>query len=148
MLRLMSAVRVSSLEFLAPPMTMLLAYFIFGERLSSLDLVGLLLATVGIWLVIARRSSDARRNQQTPAHQRPNNISSTRTGSFAQDMSLDQTIALYPDGNIATSIVEGTQLQSESSSLIDLIDLVIDQQEKINMLLSEAEQRGTAKNLL
>lgn len=148
MLRLMSAVRVSSLEFLAPPMTMLLAYFVFGERLSHLDLLGLSLATVGIWLVIARRPSEAHSSQQTPDHQRPDNISSIRTGSFAKDMSLDQTIALYPDGNIATSADEGTQLQSDSNSLIDLIDLVIDQQEKINTLLSEAEQRETAKNLL
>jgi len=87
MLRLMSAVRVSSLEFLAPPMTMLLAYFVFGERLSHLDLLGLSLATVGIWLVIARRPSEAHSSQQTPDHQRPDNISSIRTGSFAKDMS-------------------------------------------------------------
>lgn len=53
MLRHLSAIQVASLEYLAPPTTMLIAYFMFNERLSLLDLIGLSLAGIGVYLVLS-----------------------------------------------------------------------------------------------
>lgn len=51
------ATRVASLFYLSPPVTMLMAWVAFGDRLIATDLVGLAVAGAGVWLVYARRSS-------------------------------------------------------------------------------------------
>ncbi|MCW5731378.1 MAG: DMT family transporter [Alphaproteobacteria bacterium] len=50
-----AAARVSSLFYMVPPCTALVAYFLFDERLSYLALVGMGLAAVGVALVNVRR---------------------------------------------------------------------------------------------
>lgn len=50
-----SASRVASLFYLVPPATALEAYFLFGERLGVLALLGMGLAAVGVALVVRRR---------------------------------------------------------------------------------------------
>ena len=148
MLRLMSAVRVSSLEFLAPPMTMLLAYFIFAERLSNLDLAGLALATVAVWLVVGRKPKGDQATSLSTAQKQIANMTNTATDSFPLDISLDQSPASYADQNSLTLVSDSMSLTSSSNNLNDLIDLVIYQQERINTLLHEAEQRETFRNSL
>ena len=49
------AARVSSLFYLVPPTTVLMAYAIFGERLSSLALAGMVVSVVGVALVVTER---------------------------------------------------------------------------------------------
>ena len=55
MLRRISAVKVASLGYLSPPITMLIAYFVFGERLSTIDFLGLFFAGLAVWLVISKQ---------------------------------------------------------------------------------------------
>ena len=50
MIRQGSAVHVASLFFLTPPTTALIAFFIFGETLSLLAVVGMIVAIVGVRL--------------------------------------------------------------------------------------------------
>lgn len=50
MIRQGSAVHVASLFFLTPPTTALIAFFIFGETLSLLAVVGMIVAVVGVRL--------------------------------------------------------------------------------------------------
>jgi drug/metabolite transporter (DMT)-like permease len=45
-----SAVNVASLFYLTPPTTALLAWFLFGERLSALGVLGMGIAVLGVWL--------------------------------------------------------------------------------------------------
>jgi drug/metabolite transporter (DMT)-like permease len=52
LLRRGSAVRVSSLFYLVPPATALEAYVLLGERLSAVQLVGMLLAVGGVAIVM------------------------------------------------------------------------------------------------
>ena len=47
----MSATKVSSLLYLSPAATMIIAYFAFGEHLTSIDLIGLALAGIAVWIV-------------------------------------------------------------------------------------------------
>jgi len=47
-----AATKVASLFYLVPPVTALLAFFLFKETLSPLALAGLLLAVVGVALVV------------------------------------------------------------------------------------------------
>lgn len=49
------AARVSSLFYLVPPTTVLMAYAIFGERLSGLALAGMVVSVVGVALVVTER---------------------------------------------------------------------------------------------
>jgi drug/metabolite transporter (DMT)-like permease len=49
-----SASRVSSLLYLVPPATAVEAYFLFNEKLSSLDFMGIGLTAVGVYLVIKK----------------------------------------------------------------------------------------------
>ena len=53
LLRKLPAIQVSCLLYLSPPATMVIAYFAFGEQLSSVDLLGLLVAAVAVWIVSA-----------------------------------------------------------------------------------------------
>lgn len=50
LIREMPAARVSSLMYLVPPLTVIEAYLLFGERLSMLGLVGLALCVLGVAL--------------------------------------------------------------------------------------------------
>ncbi len=49
------ATRVASLFYLSPPVTMLMAWIAFRDRLIFTDLLGLAVAAVGVWLVYKRR---------------------------------------------------------------------------------------------
>lgn len=51
-----SAARVSSLIYLTPPTTAVMAYLVFGETLTRLALVGMALTVAGVALVYVRRS--------------------------------------------------------------------------------------------
>lgn len=51
-----SAARVSSLIYLTPPTTAVMAYAVFGETLTPLALLGMGLAVAGVAIVYARRS--------------------------------------------------------------------------------------------
>ncbi|HEY8368632.1 MAG TPA: DMT family transporter, partial [Thermodesulfobacteriota bacterium] len=51
-----SAARVSSLIYLTPPTTAVMAYAVFGETLTPLALLGMALAVAGVAVVYARRS--------------------------------------------------------------------------------------------
>ena len=53
LLRELPAIKVSCLLYLSPPATMLIAYFAFGERLGSVDLLGLAIAATAVWIVSA-----------------------------------------------------------------------------------------------
>jgi drug/metabolite transporter (DMT)-like permease len=55
LLRLNSTARVASLFYLVPPATAVEAYLIFGERLGPLALLGLVVASIGVWLVVVQR---------------------------------------------------------------------------------------------
>jgi len=45
-----SAVNVASLFYLTPPTTALMAWLLFGETLTGLALVGMIVAVAGVWL--------------------------------------------------------------------------------------------------
>ena len=47
-----SATSVSSLFYLVPPATALEAYFLFGEKVNTQGLVGIIIAALGVWLVM------------------------------------------------------------------------------------------------
>lgn len=49
-----AASRVTSLFYLTPPCTALMAWALFGEPLSALMLAGLALTALGVWLVVRR----------------------------------------------------------------------------------------------
>jgi drug/metabolite transporter (DMT)-like permease len=50
----MSATRVASLFYLGPPVTMLMAWIIFGDTLQATDVVGLGIVLAGVWVTSAR----------------------------------------------------------------------------------------------
>lgn len=52
-----AASRVTSLFYLTPPCTALMAWALFGEPLSGLTLAGLALTALGVWLVVRQPSS-------------------------------------------------------------------------------------------
>jgi drug/metabolite transporter (DMT)-like permease len=54
LIRQNSASRVSSLFYLVPPLTAVEAYFLFGERLGTASLVGLVLCALGVALVVSQ----------------------------------------------------------------------------------------------
>jgi drug/metabolite transporter (DMT)-like permease len=47
-----AATQVTSLMYLVPPCTALLAWLLFGEELSAVVLAGLALTAIGVWLVV------------------------------------------------------------------------------------------------
>lgn len=67
LLRHLSATRVASLEYLAPPTTMLMAFYIFGEYLSLTDCLGLLLAAFAVWLIVSESGKFKRKGQLAEA---------------------------------------------------------------------------------
>ena len=44
------ATRVASLFYLGPPITMLLAWAVFGDRIHQMDLAGVIVVVIGVWL--------------------------------------------------------------------------------------------------
>jgi drug/metabolite transporter (DMT)-like permease len=48
------ATRVASLFYLSPPVTMLMAWLAFRDTINATDLLGLIVAGVGVWLVYRR----------------------------------------------------------------------------------------------
>ncbi len=57
LLRRGAATNVSSLFYLTPPTTAILAYFIFGEKLAMAAILGLLIAVSGVAMVVKRRAT-------------------------------------------------------------------------------------------
>jgi drug/metabolite transporter (DMT)-like permease len=51
-----SASRVSSLLYLVPPATAVEAYLLFDEKLSAIDLAGIALTALGVYLVIKKKT--------------------------------------------------------------------------------------------
>jgi drug/metabolite transporter (DMT)-like permease len=51
MIRRAAATRVVSLFYLTPPVTALMAFALFGEKLSSLALAGMAVCVTGVFLV-------------------------------------------------------------------------------------------------
>ena len=49
-----SASQVSSLLYLVPPATAIEAYFLFGEKLGGLDLIGMAMTAMGVFLVMKK----------------------------------------------------------------------------------------------
>lgn len=52
----MDATRLASLFYLGPPVTMVMGWFAFDDRLQTTDLVGLLIAAFGVALVYRKRT--------------------------------------------------------------------------------------------
>lgn len=59
LIRLGRATSVSSLFYLTPPTTALMAWALFGEQLSPIGLLGMVVAAAGVALVVARRAQRA-----------------------------------------------------------------------------------------
>jgi drug/metabolite transporter (DMT)-like permease len=52
-----AAARVTSLMYLVPPCTAVMAALLFGESLSGGVLAGFALTAAGVWLVVYRRAA-------------------------------------------------------------------------------------------
>jgi drug/metabolite transporter (DMT)-like permease len=50
-----SAASVSSLYYLVPAVTAIIAYFFFDEHISTLSLIGTAITVVGVWLVVSKQ---------------------------------------------------------------------------------------------
>ncbi|MGD6818272.1 DMT family transporter [Metabacillus sp. 113a] len=50
-LKLGSVTRVSSLLYLTPPFTMLWAFFMFGDKIGSFTLAGMIICLIGVWII-------------------------------------------------------------------------------------------------
>jgi len=59
-----AATRVTSLMYLVPPCTALLAWLLFGEALSATVLLGLALTAAGVWLVVRAPAAPALRPKE------------------------------------------------------------------------------------
>ena len=55
MLRHGAASRVATLFYLVPPVAALIAYFLFGETLTPIQLAGMAGAALGVWLATRKR---------------------------------------------------------------------------------------------
>lgn len=60
LLRRLPAARVASLTYLSPPVTMVLAWLLFGERLAATDVAGLGLAGVAVWATLSAGATGGR----------------------------------------------------------------------------------------
>jgi len=60
------ATRVASLFYLSPPVTMLMAWIAFGDKLIPTDLIGLAVAGAGVWLVYRRGTAPATGPAEAP----------------------------------------------------------------------------------
>lgn len=50
-LKLGSVTRVSSLMYLTPPVTMLWSFFMFGDQIGVLTIIGMIICLVGVWVI-------------------------------------------------------------------------------------------------
>ncbi|MEY3279357.1 MAG: hypothetical protein RIR63_549 [Actinomycetota bacterium] len=57
-----SAASVSSLYYLVPAVTAIIAYFLFDEHISVLSLIGTAITVVGVWLVVSKQKETASTN--------------------------------------------------------------------------------------
>ena len=57
-----SAASVSSLYYLVPAVTAMIAYFLFDEHISSLSLIGTAITVVGVWLVVSKQKESPAAN--------------------------------------------------------------------------------------
>lgn len=57
-----SAASVSSLYYLVPAVTAIMAFFIFDEHISALSLIGTAITVVGVWLVVSKQKETASNN--------------------------------------------------------------------------------------
>jgi drug/metabolite transporter (DMT)-like permease len=62
LIRTRNAARVSSLQYFAPPVTMLIAWPVFGEALSLLGFVGLFITAGGFFLIHRGEQALAQQN--------------------------------------------------------------------------------------
>lgn len=67
LLRHMSAMRVSSLSYLVPPVTMIQAYMVFEDSISTTDLTGLIVAAVGVYFVMTKNVEKTAADLQPPS---------------------------------------------------------------------------------
>ena len=58
LIKIDSASKISALFFLVPPVSVLMAWFFLGETLSLLDILGLCIATMGVYIVMKKKSSN------------------------------------------------------------------------------------------
>jgi drug/metabolite transporter (DMT)-like permease len=57
-----SAASVSSLYYLVPAVTAIMAFLIFDEHISALSLIGTAITVVGVWLVVSKQKETASNN--------------------------------------------------------------------------------------
>jgi drug/metabolite transporter (DMT)-like permease len=57
-----SAASVSSLYYLVPAVTAIMAFFMFDEHISVLSLIGTAITVVGVWLVVSKQKETASTN--------------------------------------------------------------------------------------
>jgi len=62
LLSLGSAASVSSLYYLVPAVTAIIAYFLFDEHISTLSLIGTAITVVGVWLVVSKQKESPAAN--------------------------------------------------------------------------------------
>ena len=57
-----SAASVSSLYYLVPAVTAIIAYFMFDEHISVISMIGTAITVVGVWLVVSKQKETAPTN--------------------------------------------------------------------------------------
>ena len=57
-----SAASVSSLYYLVPAVTAIIAYFMFDEHISAISLIGTAITVLGVWLVVSKQKETAPTN--------------------------------------------------------------------------------------
>ncbi|WP_270181245.1 DMT family transporter [Alkalihalobacillus sp. CinArs1] len=62
-LKLGSITRVSSLLYLTPPVTMVWSYVMFGDRIGFLTIVGMVVCSLGVWVISRDRSSNLKKRE-------------------------------------------------------------------------------------
>ncbi|MEY4725217.1 MAG: hypothetical protein RL043_1366, partial [Pseudomonadota bacterium] len=58
MIREGAATKVTSLLYLTPPTTAVMAYFLFDEPMTSLTMAGIVITMAGVWLVTKVKDSE------------------------------------------------------------------------------------------
>ena len=81
LLRRLPAPRVASLTYLSPPVTMVLAWLLFDERLAAADIAGLALAGVAVWATLSAGSTTRSGGAERAEPARPGLSSNARTSA-------------------------------------------------------------------
>ena len=66
LLRMIPTTKVSCLMYLSPPTTMLIAYFAFDEKLIMVDVIGLIIASIAVWIVSAQHTEITTERKTVP----------------------------------------------------------------------------------